>query len=127
MALHFAVNGYDKADSPRVFVLDPYSLEKKLEQDQQVRDAKKARRRHLKRHRKSRRSKWDWYDIYLPVWLRNRHLASKVLMVEIRIRSYFVEQIRIELREAGITESVIYPDLDGLGREMVHEWKARPR
>jgi hypothetical protein len=171
MALHFAVNGQDVPDSPRVFVLDSYALDKKLEQDHQVRDAKKAWRRYLKRYRKSRRWQCDWYDTYLPLWtnkerhkeglelpacpmlddpdiitrrlaaqrsrfmlfgrdpawLRNRHSTNELPIVEIRIRNYYVEQIRLELRDAGITESVIYPDLDGLGREMGHEWKARRR
>jgi hypothetical protein len=34
-------------------------------------------------------------------------------------------KIRQELRECGITESVIYPDLDGLGREMKQLWEDR--
>jgi len=33
--------------------------------------------------------------------------------------------IRQELRDCGVTESVIYPDLDGLGREMRQLWDAR--
>jgi hypothetical protein len=28
-----------------------------------------------------------------------------------------------ELRDSGVTESVIYPDLDGLGREMKQLWE----
>ena len=34
--------------------------------------------------------------------------------------SYSIKQ---QLREAGITESVIFPDLDGLGREMDQLWE----
>jgi hypothetical protein len=33
--------------------------------------------------------------------------------------------IRRELRDSGVTESVIYPDLDGLGREMKQLWEER--
>jgi hypothetical protein len=33
--------------------------------------------------------------------------------------------LRRELRDSGITESVIYPDLDGLGREMKQLWEER--
>ena len=33
--------------------------------------------------------------------------------------------IRRELRDSGVTESVIYPDLDGLGREMKQLWQQR--
>ena len=36
-----------------------------------------------------------------------------------------VSDIRAELRESGVTESVIYPDLDGLGREMNQIWEDR--
>ena len=31
--------------------------------------------------------------------------------------------IRTELRECGVTESVIFPDLDGLGRELRQLWE----
>ena len=34
-------------------------------------------------------------------------------------------KMRCELRDAGITESVIYPDLDGLGREIKQTWEDR--
>jgi hypothetical protein len=33
--------------------------------------------------------------------------------------------MRQELRGCGVTESVIYPDLDGLGREMRQLWDDR--
>jgi hypothetical protein len=33
--------------------------------------------------------------------------------------------IRRELRDSGVTESVIYPDLDGVGREMKQLWEER--
>src|SRR5215469_11389173 len=33
--------------------------------------------------------------------------------------------MRRELRDSGVTESVIYPDLDGLGREMKQLWEER--
>ena len=36
-----------------------------------------------------------------------------------------VSTIRVEFRESGSTESVIYPDLDGLGREMNQIWEDR--
>jgi hypothetical protein len=37
----------------------------------------------------------------------------------------FRRQIRRQLRDAGVTESVIYPDLDGVGREMKQRWEER--
>jgi hypothetical protein len=36
----------------------------------------------------------------------------------IEIDPEFVSNIRVELRASGVTESVVYLDLDGLGREM---------
>ena len=33
--------------------------------------------------------------------------------------------IRRQLRDSGVTESVIYPDLDGVGREMKQLWEER--
>lgn len=34
-----------------------------------------------------------------------------------------IPRIRQELRDAGITESVVYPDLDGFGRELKQQWE----
>jgi hypothetical protein len=34
-------------------------------------------------------------------------------------------KIRQELRDCGVTESVIYPDLDGIGREIRQIWEDR--
>lgn len=45
----------------------------------------------------------------------------------IKIESNSVASMRVELRDAGITESVIYPDLDGLGRELKQLWTERLR
>ena len=41
----------------------------------------------------------------------------------IRIDKSVIPRIRQELRAAGITESVVYPDLDGLGRELKQQWE----
>lgn len=38
-----------------------------------------------------------------------------------------VAGMRIQLRDAGVTESVIYPNLDGLGRELKQLWAERLR
>jgi len=45
-----------------------------------------------------------------------------------RLESILIERnaipkIRQELRDAGITESVVFPDLDGLGRELKQQWE----
>ena len=54
-------------------------------------------------------------------------LAAEFAKPESSIRAITVDgaacrQIRLQLRDSGITESVIYPDLDGLGREMGQRW-----
>jgi hypothetical protein len=60
-----------------------------------------------------------------PLWLarlvkkRNSRLAS----ITIPVGS--INRIRQELRDAGVTESVVFPDLDGLGRELRQIWKTR--
>jgi hypothetical protein len=36
-----------------------------------------------------------------------------------------IQRIRRELRDAGVTESVVFPDLDGLGRELRQAWEDR--
>lgn len=36
-----------------------------------------------------------------------------------------ISEIKNELRDAGVSESVIFPDLDGLGRELSQVWEGR--
>jgi hypothetical protein len=59
-----------------------------------------------------------------PDWMRaiadNQDLV-KVLIV----KAEAIPGIRHELRDAGVTESVIFPDLDGLGRELKKLWEER--
>jgi len=43
----------------------------------------------------------------------------------VAIQAESVPAIKIELRESGVTESVIFPDLDGLGREISQRWEDR--
>jgi hypothetical protein len=50
-----------------------------------------------------------------PTWLSE--LASTDSLIKaITIESPSVSSLRMELRDSGVTESVIFPDLDGLGR-----------
>jgi hypothetical protein len=60
-----------------------------------------------------------------PNWLseefRKPDSAIKVIEIAAGSRS----GIRQELRDCGVTESVIYPDLDGLGREVRQLWDDR--
>jgi hypothetical protein len=58
---------------------------------------------------------------------------SELLMREdSRLKSIVIDKdsvipMRTQLRDAGITESVIYPNLDGLGRELKQLWAERLR
>lgn len=60
-----------------------------------------------------------------PYWLvkMEKEKGSRLASVTIPLGS--INRIRQELKDAGITESVIYPDLDGLGRELKQVWKTR--
>lgn len=57
-----------------------------------------------------------------PDWLAEEFRRPESTIRAITIDASFSRQIRVELRDSGITESVIYPDLDGLGREMKQLW-----
>ena len=57
----------------------------------------------------------DWLSKY------SKKTGSSLKTITIEAKS--VPAIRIELRDSGMTESVIYPDLDGLGREISQRWK----
>src|SRR5258708_7992428 len=53
-----------------------------------------------------------------PRWLLDRITNSSFPMETFKFAGESVQSIRRELRDCGMTESVIYPDLDGLGRQM---------
>jgi hypothetical protein len=55
-------------------------------------------------------------------WLRKRIDQPRCRLKSIRIGRAAVPAMRSDLRASGITESVIFPDLDGLGREMTDLW-----
>ena len=60
---------------------------------------------------------------------RDRHwLPSKVDQHGSRLAAIAIDDapsLREELRSCGITESVIFPDLDGLGRDLTDLWNTR--
>jgi hypothetical protein len=60
-----------------------------------------------------------------PDWLAAEFRRADSCIKEIVVDSGSRHKIRQELRDCGITESVIYPDLDGLGREMKQLWEDR--
>ena len=58
-------------------------------------------------------------------FLSNEFKREKSFIKRICIDGSCRHAIRRELRDRGVTESVIYPDLDGLGREMKQLWEER--
>jgi hypothetical protein len=60
-----------------------------------------------------------------PNWLSDEFTKTDTTIKLIRIPKEHRPTIRQELRDCGVTESVIYPDLDGLGREMKQLWEDR--
>jgi hypothetical protein len=58
-------------------------------------------------------------------FLSNEFKREESFIKRICIDSNRRRAIRRELRDSGVTESVIYPDLDGLGREMKQLWEER--
>jgi hypothetical protein len=58
-------------------------------------------------------------------WLSDEFKKADSSIKLIRIAAAARPKMRQELRDCGVTESVIYPDLDGLGREMRQLWDDR--
>ncbi|MGA2602262.1 MAG: FRG domain-containing protein [Bryobacteraceae bacterium] len=56
---------------------------------------------------------------YLRKLLRSKDAKIR----EIRIPAECIPKMQIDLRDCGITESVIFPDLDGMGREIKQLWQ----
>jgi hypothetical protein len=60
-----------------------------------------------------------------PYWLSETLKKPHTPIAEIVIAGDASYKIRSELRDTGVSESVIFPDLDGLGREMRQLWDDR--
>ena len=64
-----------------------------------------------------------------PDWLATRLTGGHSYLREYQVDGSSVARIKAELRDAGITESVVFPDLDpdldGLGREVAQLWIER--
>jgi hypothetical protein len=60
-----------------------------------------------------------------PDWLATMEKLRGSRLVSLTIPRNSINGIRQELKDAGVTESVVYPDLDGLGRELKQMWKMR--
>ncbi len=60
-----------------------------------------------------------------PTWLSDEAAETDSAIRCITIDGTRTRAIRAELRECGVTESVIFPDLDGLGRELSQLWQDR--
>lgn len=60
-------------------------------------------------------------------WLSNEFAKANSTIKSIKIAAKARPALRRELRDCGITESVIYPDLDGLGREVKQVWEDRKK
>ena len=58
-----------------------------------------------------------------PLWLGELMKRRDARLLPITIPVGSINRIKQELRDAGITESVVYPDLDGLGRELKQVWE----
>jgi len=60
-----------------------------------------------------------------PNWLSDEINKPDSAIKLIEIAGGSRSKMRQELRDCGVTESVIYPDLDGLGREIRQLWEDR--
>jgi hypothetical protein len=60
-----------------------------------------------------------------PSWLSDEFAKADSSIKDITIDARSISKIKIQLRDSGVTESVIFPDLDGLGREMRQLWEDR--
>lgn len=60
-----------------------------------------------------------------PSWRSDEAKKSDSSICSMTIDAHYAKEIRLELRECGVTESVIFPDLDGLGRELSQLWEDR--
>jgi hypothetical protein len=79
---------------------------------------------HLTRRVAAQRSRFMIFGAD-PEWLSRIRNENDSRVQSITIPVSAIKRIKHELREAGVTESVVYPDLDGLGRELKQLWNER--
>jgi len=77
---------------------------------------------HITRRVAAQRSQFIVFGVD-PSWLSDEVDKPDSCIRVITIDGENTRTIRTELRECGITESVIFPDLDGLGRELRQLWE----
>jgi FRG domain len=58
-------------------------------------------------------------------WMAKLSANREAHLHEITIPAGAINRMKLELRDAGMTESVIFPDLDGLGRELKQVFESR--
>jgi hypothetical protein len=58
-----------------------------------------------------------------PSWLSELAKGKGSRLNSVHVPAGSINKIRRQLRDAGVTESVVYPDLDGLGRELRQIWQ----
>jgi len=65
----------------------------------------------------------------VPTWLSDmlKRKDKSTRLEVVCIEPSAIPGIRHELKDAGVTESVIFPDLDGLGRELNQAWETLPQ
>jgi hypothetical protein len=81
---------------------------------------------HVTRRIAAQRSRFMIFGT-LPHWLLELANDGPHSRIEaLTINSKAIASITHELRDGGVTESVIFPDLDGLGRELNQMWESWP-
>jgi hypothetical protein len=149
MALHFAVRqkAKDDASDALVYAMEPYRLLDKLKALPDNELAKNQWKEYVAKHPSDDLSELPLPRLPLlmdfshitrriaaqrsrfivfgtdPAWLAEEFAKADSCIQAITIDGASCGQIRVQLRDSGITESVIYPDLDGLGREMNQRWE----
>jgi hypothetical protein len=78
---------------------------------------------HLTRRVAAQRSRFMIFGTN-PLWLVNLARIKSSRLITMRIPVGSIRTIKQELKDAGVTESVVFPDLDGLGRELKQAWSA---
>ncbi|HEV2470282.1 MAG TPA: FRG domain-containing protein [Candidatus Sulfotelmatobacter sp.] len=79
---------------------------------------------HVSRRVAAQRSRFLIFGVD-PTWLADLGAKRGARISAIKIPADSIGGIKQELRDAGITESVVYPDLDGLGRELRQVWDSK--
>jgi len=147
IALYFAVNNFDFVKSPCIWILDPYWLNLiSVEEDEVFYTDPEGEKEKaiVNAYIEDRKDLPDLPLAIVPPYIDERIVSQKSCftihgrkhhgfkkitndeksprLIKLRVESEFKKNIKDALITSGVTESTLFPDLEGIARELKYEY-----